>query len=60
MLYHPFVNFMDLLSFDGHTFTGYIEAFRACKRLHTHLEDFYTNLEVEGSNLDNKSNKDLA
>ncbi len=30
------------------------------KRLYTHLEDFYTDLEVEGSSLDDKSDKDLV
>ena len=60
MLYHLFVSFTDLLSFNGYTFTGYIEAFQACKRLHTHPEDFYTDPEVEGSDLDDKSDEDPA
>ncbi len=60
MLYYPFISFIDLLSFNGHTFTGYIKVFQACKRLYTYLEDFYIDLEVERSDLDDKSNKDLA
>ena len=60
MLYHLFTSLTDLLSFDSYTFKSYIKAFKACRQLYTHLEDFYTNLEAEGSDLDNKSNKDLA
>ena len=60
ILYYLFISFTDLLSFDSCTFTGYIKVFQAYKRLYTHLEDFYTDLEVEGSDLDSKSDKDLA
>ena len=60
MLYYTFTSFTDLLSFNSYTFISYIKAFQAYKQLYTYLEDFYTNLEVEESNLDNKSNKGLA
>ena len=60
MLYYLFASFTDLLSFNGYTFVSYIKAFQACKRLHTHPEDFYTDLEAEESDLDNESDKSLA
>jgi hypothetical protein len=60
MLHHPFTSFADLLSFDGHTFPDYIEAFRACKRAHAHPEDFYTDPDHEGSESDEESDEDLA
>ena len=58
MLYHPFISFLDLLSFNGRIFTGYIEVFQAYKRLYTHPEDFYIDPEVEGSDLNDKSDED--
>jgi ATP-dependent DNA helicase PIF1 len=42
MLHHPFERFTDLLSFDGSDYVSYIDAFRACRQLHTHPDDFYT------------------
>jgi ATP-dependent DNA helicase PIF1 len=42
MLHHPFQCSTDLLSFDGCVYGSYVDAFRACGRLHTHLDDFYT------------------
>jgi hypothetical protein len=49
MLHHPFVDWIDLLS---------IDAFRACNQLHTHLQDSYTDLEAESSDLDDESEED--
>jgi hypothetical protein len=42
MLHHPFERLADLLSFDRCDYGSYIDAFQACRRLHTHLDDFYT------------------
>ncbi|EXU94545.1 PIF1-like helicase, partial [Metarhizium robertsii] len=42
MLHHPFVDWDDLLTVDGRVYGSYIDAFRACRRSHTHPEDFYT------------------
>jgi ATP-dependent DNA helicase PIF1 len=42
MLHHPFERCTDLLSFDGHNYGSYTDAFRDCQRLHTHPDDFYT------------------
>jgi hypothetical protein len=55
MLHHPFTDWPDLLSVENETYASYIEAFRACKRLHTHPEDFYDEPEGEGSDLDSDS-----
>ena len=52
MLHHPFTDWPDLLSVENETYTSYIEAFRACKQLHTHPEDFYNDPEGEGSDSD--------
>ena len=60
MLHHPFTDWADLLLVENETYGSYIEAFQACKRLHTHPEDFYNNPEGEGSDTDSDSdNKDL-
>jgi hypothetical protein len=55
MLHHPFTDWPDLLSVENETYGSYIEAFQACKRLHTHPEDFYNDLEGEGSDSDSDS-----
>jgi ATP-dependent DNA helicase PIF1 len=55
MLHHPFQRFTDLLSFDSCDYGSYIDAFRACKRLHTHPDDFYTDLEADGQDTDSDS-----
>jgi len=47
MLHHPFVEYAELLTVDGQVYGSYIEAFQACRRLHTHPEDFYTDLGAE-------------
>jgi hypothetical protein len=45
---------------ENKTYGSYIKAFRACKRLYIHPEDFYNNLEGEGSDSDlDSGNKDL-
>jgi hypothetical protein len=44
MLHHPFEQFTDLLSFDGHNYGSYTDAFQACRQLHTHPDDFYTDV----------------
>ncbi|PVH71138.1 hypothetical protein DL98DRAFT_398523, partial [Cadophora sp. DSE1049] len=49
MLHHPFTGWADLLSVDNQAYSSYIDAFQACKRLHTHSQDFYTNPEAEPS-----------
>jgi hypothetical protein len=58
MLYHPFTDWADLLSVDGHTYKLYIDAFRAYHHLHTHPQDFYTDPEAECSDSDNESDED--
>lgn len=55
MLHHPFTDWLDLLTVQDETYGPYIEAFQACTRLHTHLKDFYNDLEGEGSDLDSYS-----
>lgn len=52
MLHHPFVDWADLLSVDGHVYGTYTDAFRACSRSHSHLEDFYTDPDNEDGNTD--------
>ena len=44
MLHYLFRQPTDLLSFDGCDYRSYVDAFRACRQLHTHTDDFYTNL----------------
>jgi hypothetical protein len=55
MLHHPFTDWQDLLSVENETYASYIKAFLACKRLHTHPEDFYNDPEGEGSDSDSDS-----
>ena len=52
MLYYLFTDQADLLLVKNKTYSLYIKAFQACKQLHTHLEDFYNNLEGEGLDID--------
>jgi ATP-dependent DNA helicase PIF1 len=52
MLHHPFERLADLLSFDGSDYSSYTDAFRACRQLHTHPDDFYTDLEADGQDTD--------
>ena len=44
MLHHPFRCPTDLLSFDGHHYSSYATGFYACVRLHTHPDDYYTDV----------------
>ena len=60
MLYYLFTDQPDLLLVKNKTYGLYIKAFQAYKQLHTHLEDFYNNLEGEGLDIDlDSDNKDL-
>src|SRR5439155_27224117 len=60
MLHHPFEGWEDLLTVDGQAYGSYIDAFRACKRLHTHPEDFYTDPEADVSDSEDESDEDPA
>ena len=42
MLHHPFTSLTDLFTVDGCAYGSYGDAFSACRRLHTHPDDFYT------------------
>ncbi|KIX07986.1 uncharacterized protein Z518_02640 [Rhinocladiella mackenziei CBS 650.93] len=55
MLHHPFTDWSDLLSVENESYGSYIDAFRACRRLHTHPPDFYDDPEGEGSDSDSSS-----
>jgi hypothetical protein len=55
MLHHPFVDWADLTSVNGQPFGSYINAFHACKRLHTHPNDFYTDPVAEDSSLEDEN-----
>ena len=60
MLHHLFIDQADLLLVKNKTYGLYIKAFQAYKQLHTHLEDFYNNLEGEGLDVDlDLDNKNL-
>lgn len=58
MLHHPFVNWTDLLSFDGHVYQSYVDAFRACLQLHAHPQDFYTDPAAQSDDSDDDSDDD--
>jgi hypothetical protein len=58
MLHHPFTDWSALLSVENETYGSYIEAFRACKRMHTHPEDFYDDPEGQGSDSESDSADD--
>ena len=60
MLYYLFTDQLDLLLVKNKTYSLYIKAFQACKQLHTHLEDFYSNLEGEGLDIDLDVDLDLG
>jgi ATP-dependent DNA helicase PIF1 len=55
MLHHPFTDWLDLLTVEDKTYGSYIEAFQAYRRLYTYPNDFYNDLEGEGSDLDSDS-----
>ena len=52
MLHYPFQQPTDLLSFDRCDYGSYVDAFWACGRLHTHPDDFYTNLVADDKDTD--------
>ena len=52
MLHYLFVDQANLLSVDSQVYSLYINAFQACSQLHSHLEDFYTNLDNKDDNTD--------
>jgi hypothetical protein len=58
ILYHPFVDWIDLLSIDSQIYRSYINAFQACYCSHAHLQDFYTDPEAECSDSDDESDED--
>jgi hypothetical protein len=47
MLHHPFEYPIDLLTVDGYTYELYTDAFYACKRLHAHPDDYYTDVAAD-------------
>jgi hypothetical protein len=57
MLHYPFERYTDLLSFDGYDYGSYTDAFRACRRLHTHPDDFYTDLVADNQDTDSEDNE---
>ena len=59
MLHHPFERFTDLLSLDGCDYGSYIDAFRACRRLHAHPDDFYTDLVADGQDTDSEDSESV-
>jgi hypothetical protein len=60
MLHHPFERFTDLLSFDGCDYGSYIDAFRACRRLHAHPDDFYTDPVADGQDTDSEDGESVG
>ena len=58
MLHHPFTDWADLLLVDGWAYGSYIDAFRICDQLHTHLQDFYIDPEAEYLDSDDESDED--
>jgi len=60
MLYYPFERFTDLLSLDGCDYGSYIDAFRACRRLYAHLDDFYTDLVADGQDTDSEDSESVC
>lgn len=58
MLHHPFVDYTDLFTVDGQVYGSYIEAFRVCDRLYTHLHNFYTDPEPDSGVSDGESDVD--
>jgi len=59
MLHHPYERFTDLLSLDGCDYGSYIDAFRACRRLHAHPDDFYTDLVADGQDTDSEDSESV-
>jgi hypothetical protein len=46
MLHHPFSSVKELKSVDYIAYLTFKDAFTACHLHHSHLEDYYTNLEA--------------
>ena len=59
MLHHPFTDPTDLLAFDGYAYRSYIDAFRACRRLHTHPDDFYTDPVADDQDTDSEDDESV-
>ena len=58
ILYYPFQQPTDLLSFDRCDYRSYVDTFQAYRQLYTHLDNFYTNLVA--NNKDTDSNDKLV
>ena len=59
MLHHPFNSIEELLSVDGVAYPTYQEAFTACRRSHSHPEDYYTELEADLDEIQIDDDEDL-
>jgi len=59
MLYYSFECLIDLLSLDRCDYRSYIDAFRAYRRLHVHLDDFYTDLVADSHNTDSEDSESV-
>jgi ATP-dependent DNA helicase PIF1 len=60
MLHHPFERVTDLLSFDRCDYGSYTDAFRACTRLHTHPDDFYTDPVANDQDTDSEDDESVC
>jgi ATP-dependent DNA helicase PIF1 len=59
MLHHPFERVTDLLSFGRCDYGSYTDAFRACTRLHTHPDDFYTDPVANDQDTDSEDDESV-
>ena len=60
MLHHPFERLADLLSLDGSDYGSYTDAFRACRRLHAHPDDLYTDPAADGQDTDSEDGESVS
>ena len=60
MLHHPFERVTDLLSFERCDYGSYTDAFRACTRLHTHPDDFYTDPVANDQDTDSEDDESVC
>jgi ATP-dependent DNA helicase PIF1 len=60
MLHHPFKQLTDLLSFGGSHYGSYTDALRACRQLHTHPDDFYTDREADSQDTDSEDSESVG
>ena len=60
MLHHPFERVTDLLSFDRCDYGSYTDAFRACTRLHTHPDDFYSDPVANDQDTDSEDDESVC